>query len=200
MRRRLLAGLLGALALGLPCHAATTAADFAGRLQAGRHVLLIRHAHAPGIGDPPGFMLGRCETQRVLDEAGRRQAARIGQWLREQGVAQARVFTSPWCRCRETAELMQLGPVVVETSLGSFFSQPQQAQAQNARMQAFVAQALAAAPDGALGGRPAAPLVLVTHHVNIREFTGRDIGSGDMVLARVDARGRMVEYQVHPSP
>ncbi len=196
MKRRdvpcLLLGLVGALAHHAGAATTTTSSDLVGRLQGGRHVLLVRHAYAPGVGDPPGFVLDRCETQRVLDEEGRRQAARIGQWLRTQGVAQARVYTSPRCRCRETAELMRLGPVSVEASLGSFFSQPQQAQAQNARLQAFIARAMS--------DRPTQPLVLVTHHVNIREFTGRDIGTGDMVLATVDARGRMVEHRVYPSP
>ncbi len=196
MKRRavpgLLLGLVYAFALADPATAAATTSDLAERLKGGRHVLLVRHAYAPGVGDPPGFVLDRCETQRVLDEEGRRQAVRIGQWMRAQGVAQAQVLTSPWCRCRETADLMKLGPVTVEPSLGSFFSEPQQAQAQNTRLQAFIARALSK--------QPTQPLVLVTHHVNIREFTGRDIGTGDMVLAKVDARGRMIEHRVYPSP
>ena len=67
-----------------------------------------------------------------------------------------------------------------------------QAANSNKKLQAFIASSLA--------GKNAQPLVLVTHHVNIREFMGKDIGSGDMVLARVDAQGRVLDYRIYPSP
>ena len=117
---------------------------------------------------------------KVNDE-GKGQAARIGQWLRSQGLDQADVHSSPWCRCRQTAELLGLGPVSVEASLASFFADPRQSARQNRSLQDFIARTLRSKRDRAL--------VLVTHHVNIREFMGRDVGSGDMVLARVDAQG-----------
>ena len=170
----------------------TQASEVAERLRTDHHVLLIRHAYAPGVGDPPGYSLERCETQRVLNEQGRAQARRIGQWLKAQGVERAEVHTSVWCRCRETAELLGLGPVSVEPSLASFFDQPGRAAASNRALQNFIAANLRA--------RPTQPLILVTHHVNIREFMGRDIGSGDMVLVRVDAQGRMLDYRLYPSP
>lgn len=169
------------------------ASEWAHRLADGTHVLLIRHAHAPGVGDPPGFSLDRCETQRLLNDEGRQQAARIGQWLRAQGVVQADVRTSAWCRCRQTAELLGLGPVTVEPSLGSFFAQPGQAAARNQGLQSFIARSLRDKPKGRA-------LVLVTHHVNIREFVGRDIGTGEMVLAHVDRAGRALSHQLYPSP
>ena len=155
-------------------------------------MLLIRHAYAPGVGDPPGYSLERCDTQRVLNEQGRAQARRIGQWLKAQGLERAEVYTSVWCRCRQTAELLELGPVSVEPSLASFFDQYQRAAAQNQALQAFVAKALRA--------KKGQPLILVTHHVNIREFMGKDIGSGDMVLVRVDAQGRALDHRHYPSP
>jgi phosphohistidine phosphatase SixA len=168
------------------------AGEVAERLRADHHVLLIRHAYAPGVGDPPGYSLERCETQRVLNEQGRAQARRIGQWLKAQGLERAEVYSSAWCRCRQTAELLELGPVTVEPSLGSFFDQYQRAAAQNQALQAFVAKALRTKKGQAL--------VLVTHHVNIREFMGKDIGSGDMVLVRVDAQGRALDHRHYPSP
>lgn len=168
------------------------ASELADRLHDGRHVLLMRHAYAPGVSDPTGYSLQRCETQRLLNEEGRQQAVRAGHWLRGQGVGQARVHSSIWCRCQETAELLKIGPVRVEPALASFFEQPQRAAAQTHALQAFIARALRA--------QPASALVLVTHHVNIRAFMGRDIGVGDMVLARVDAQGRMVESWLYPSP
>jgi 8-oxo-(d)GTP phosphatase len=86
-----------------------------------RHVLLLRHALAPGTGDPSGFQLEDCATQRNLSDAGREQARALGDRLRAAGVAEARVYSSRWCRCLETARLLELGPVEPEPALDSFF-------------------------------------------------------------------------------
>ena len=76
--------------------------------QPGR-VLMLRHATAPGFGDPPEFRLGDCSTQRNLDATGRAQATALGERLRAAGLGEARVFSSAWCRCQETARLLNLG-------------------------------------------------------------------------------------------
>jgi len=69
-------------------------------------VLLIRHASTePGIGDPAGFRLGVCSTQRNLSETGRAEARAIGEWFRRQGLQPAAVLSSQWCRCQDTARL-----------------------------------------------------------------------------------------------
>ncbi|WP_300497950.1 histidine phosphatase family protein, partial [uncultured Methylophaga sp.] len=73
-------------------------------------VIILRHALAPGVGDPEGFDLEECQTQRVLSSEGRQQAIEIGQKLRESGITEAEVFSSEWCRCLETAELLGFGP------------------------------------------------------------------------------------------
>jgi phosphohistidine phosphatase SixA len=82
----------------------------------GGHVALIRHGNAPpGYGgDPPGFKIDDCKTQRNLDERGREQARALGEAFRKHGVRVDRILSSPWCRCLETARLMAVGPV--ETS------------------------------------------------------------------------------------
>ena len=82
-------------------------------LVAGGHVALIRHGNAPpGYGgDPPGFKIDDCTTQRNLDELGRRQARALGEAFRSHGVRVGRILSSPWCRCLETARLMAVGPV-----------------------------------------------------------------------------------------
>jgi phosphohistidine phosphatase SixA len=82
-------------------------------LVAGGHVALIRHGNAPpGYGgDPPGFKVDDCTTQRNLDELGREQARALGEAFRNHGVSVSRVLSSPWCRCLETASLMAVGPV-----------------------------------------------------------------------------------------
>src|SRR4029453_127630 len=78
----------------------------------GGHVALIRHGNAPpGYGDPPGFKIDDCTTQRNLDDRGRGQARALGAAFRQHGVRVDKVLSSPWCRCLETAELLALGPV-----------------------------------------------------------------------------------------
>jgi len=88
-------------------------------LVAGGHIALIRHANAPpGYGgDPPGFKLGDCTTQRNLDELGRQQAQKLGAVFRQRGVRVDRILASPVCRCVDTAELMAVGEVEKSVAL-----------------------------------------------------------------------------------
>jgi hypothetical protein len=97
------------------------------RLTEPGHVLLMRHAHAPGVGDPKGMALGDCSTQRNLDECGRVQARALGGRLHAAGVSDIRVYTSQWCRCSETARLLAVGTVEEMPALNSFFEQPEAA-------------------------------------------------------------------------
>ena len=90
-------------------------------LKTGNHIALLRHALAPGTGDPPEFQLGQCTTQRNLSDEGRDQARTIGGLFRENGIHNVRVFSSQWCRCMETAKLLALGPVAELPLLNSFF-------------------------------------------------------------------------------
>ena len=85
------------------------------------NVLLIRHALAPGFGDPQNFDLNDCSTQRNLDGEGREQAFRIGEKLKASGIKFSKIYSSQWCRCMETAEYMNLGEITVEPGLNSFF-------------------------------------------------------------------------------
>ena len=89
-------------------------------LRAGRHVALMRHTEAPGgVGDPPGFRLDDCATQRNLSAKGRADAARIGARLRSELIAVERIVSSQWCRCMDTATLLELGPVDAEPTFGN---------------------------------------------------------------------------------
>ena len=85
------------------------------------NVLLIRHALAPGFGDPQNFDLNNCSTQRNLDGEGREQAFRIGEKIKVAGIKFSKIYSSQWCRCLETAEYMNLGGISVEPGLNSFF-------------------------------------------------------------------------------
>jgi phosphohistidine phosphatase SixA len=143
------------------------------RMLAGSGVLLIRHAAAPGTGDPEGFRLGDCATQRNLSDGGREQARAIGDWLREHGIERAHVYSSQWCRCLETAEMLDLGPVVELPGLNSFYERPQDRKPNLAAIRDFLK---ARPPRGEL-------LVLVTHQVTISALTGEHTASGHGVLA-----------------
>jgi phosphohistidine phosphatase SixA len=149
-------------------------------LKDGGNVLMIRHASAPGTSDPLDFRIGECATQRNLDGRGRTQAKEIGRWLRRNGVASARVFSSQWCRCLETAELLKMGPVAELPALNSFFDRPQDRKGRLSAMKAFLSEQ---APDGAL-------IILVTHQVNIAALTGEILSSGQGVVLRFTGGGQ----------
>jgi phosphohistidine phosphatase SixA len=149
------------------------------QMKAGGHVLMIRHANAPGGGDPGNFRIGDCSTQRNLDDRGRVQAKRIGQWLRSRGIGSARVYASQWCRCLETAALIDLGPVVELPPLNSFFERPQDRQPNLAGLRDFLAKQPV---DGPL-------IVLVTHFVTISAITGEGVASGEGVVTKLNSGG-----------
>lgn len=171
---------------------AATADHLADALASSDYLLMMRHAEAPGTGDPAGYSLDDCSTQRNLGEGGRRQAVSTGDWLRRQGITRAMLYSSPWCRCKDTAQRLNLGGYVVEPALGSFFDSPHRAKLQTQALSAFVAKALAVKGSEAL--------ILVTHHVNIREFVGENVGFGDMVLVRVGPDGKYISHRLISSP
>jgi len=104
---------IASLLLGASEAVATDGETAWAALVSGGHVALIRHANAPpGYGgDPPGFRLDDCKTQRNLDEIGRQQARALGEAFRRHGVRVDRILSSPVCRCMDTAELMAVGEV-----------------------------------------------------------------------------------------
>jgi hypothetical protein len=148
-------------------------------MNSGGHVLMIRHAIAPGGGDPPNFRIGDCSTQRNLSDPGREQARRIGRWLRARGIGGARVYSSQWCRCLETAELISLGPVIPLPALNSFFDRPQDREPNLAALDRFLAKQPL---DGRL-------IVLVTHFVTISGVTGLGVASGEGVVLKLNGGG-----------
>jgi hypothetical protein len=91
-------------------------------LRADGHDALIRHASAPGpVGDPADYKLDDCATQRNLSEQGRAEARAMGERFRTQRVKVGKVISSEWCRCRQTAELMNIGPVEVAPTFNNAF-------------------------------------------------------------------------------
>jgi broad specificity phosphatase PhoE len=149
-------------------------------LKSSGHVALLRHALAPGTGDPPEFDLRDCATQRNLSDEGRRQAARIGARFRANGMPGARVLSSQWCRCLETANLLGLGPVEELPVLNSFFQRRERRDEQTQDLARWLS-------DQSAG----TPLVLVTHQVNITALTGIYPASGELVVVRIATDGEV---------
>lgn len=173
MRRRELAGL----AL-LPWANARAADDdaFLRVVREGGCAVVFRHGQTvAGIGDPPGFALEACATQRNLNDEGRAQARRIGEWFSGHGLRPAAVRSSAWCRCQDTAR-GAFGAVDVWSPLNSTFDDAALSPAATARLR----EALRAIP--ATGFE-----VWVTHQVNISALTGRFAASGEGFV--VDAAG-----------
>lgn len=149
-------------------------------------IWMMRHALAPGYGDPSDMVLGRCETQRTLNDVGRSQAQAAGAWLKARGLSPAEVLASPWCRTMETAALLGVGQVAAHPGLASFF---QRGDAQT--IQAALVQRVQQYVQGPM----VKPLVLVTHQVNISAYTGRGVASGEILEVRVNAAGQAVSQR-----
>jgi len=154
-----------------PCHA-----EMIERMKAGGHILMIRHALAPGSGDPAHFRIGDCSTQRNLDDRGRRQAKAIGAWLRSNGITSARVYSSQWCRCLETAKLLEMGSVAELPSLNSFYEMTQDGEPNLKALRTFIAQQPS---DGVL-------IIMVTHFVTISAVANEAVSSGEGVLLELN--------------
>lgn len=163
--RLLICGLLPAL---LPVHADEALWS---RLKAGGYVILVRHgATDPGAGDPPGFKLDDCATQRNLNAAGRDEAARLGAAFRAHAIPVAGVRSSRWCRCLETARVA-FGAAEPWPALDNTFDAPQRREPQMREVRKALTGPVA---DG--------NLVLVTHGVNIYALTGISPATAELVI------------------
>ena len=155
------------------------------------YVLLMRHALAPGVGDPSNFKLGDCSTQRNLSAEGREDAREIGEWLKRRDIPVLRVESSRWCRARETAELLNIGKVRANKNLDSLFEEvdpigdPQTAKISKRIVNHRQTRGL---------------LVMVGHFVNISALTGVGVESGEGVLVRANAKGELKVMGFSPAP
>ena len=132
-------------------------------------VVFMRHALAPGFGDPANFALGHCATQRNLDNVGRKQAMEIGAEIRRSATNFTEVLSSEWCRCNETAELLGLGPWVPFSGLNSFFQDFADKDVVLKKLEQKLRQL-----------EPGVTL-MVTHQVVITSVTGQAVGSGEFI-------------------
>jgi broad specificity phosphatase PhoE len=155
---------------------AQTADPFWRLLREGGCAVLMRHAQTEaGLGDPPGFALGQCHTQRNLSAAGREQSRRVGEAFRRQDINIAAVRSSAWCRCTDTAQLA-FGRHAQWPALNSFFQGQGDGNAQTREVLETVAAL-----------RAPINWVLVTHQVNISALTGEYPSMGEIFVTRPDA-------------
>jgi broad specificity phosphatase PhoE len=181
-RRAVLRCVLVGAGLAWPGAARADDAALWALLQGGGQVVLLRHAATTaGVGDPPGFALDDCSTQRNLSEQGRRDAQRLGKVLRQRRVPVARVLSSPWCRCLDTARLVFGRKAQVEPALGNLFGRPERTTEQVAELRRLVRRAE--------GGN----LFMVTHGSTTSALTGVSPAQGEMVVLRPLAGG---DFQV----
>jgi phosphohistidine phosphatase SixA len=168
-----------AAALLWPCAAHADEATWA-LLKKGGQVVLVRHALTdPGVGDPPGFALDDCKTQRNLSERGREEAQRLGAAIRARGIPVAKVLSSPWCRCIETAKIA-FGGSETNAALGNLFEHPQNRERQLIAFRALVAKA-----------PPKGNLILVTHGSTTLAFTGVSPATAEMVVVTPTGNGQV---------
>jgi phosphohistidine phosphatase SixA len=152
-------------------------------LQQGKpgYMVLMRHAEAPGTGDPANFQLGDCSTQRNLSAAGRSQAAKIGQVFRDRAIPIATILSSQWCRCLDTARLLDLGAVKPFPALNSFFQDSTREPSQTATVRQWIKT----------HSTQKGVSILVTHQVNITALTNIFPKSGELVVLHTAADGRI---------
>jgi broad specificity phosphatase PhoE len=153
-------------------------------LRADSTVALMRHADAPGpFGDPPGFKLEDCATQRNLSTKGRTDAAAIGARLKAKGARLGKIVSSPWCRCLDTARLMDVGPVAIEPAFSNVVVLREQRDALTTRGRNVVR-----------AWKGPGTLLVVTHGANIQALIGgANPASGEIVVIAAPFDGPLRE-------
>lgn len=145
-------------------------------LREGARVVLMRHAATSGgAGDPAGFRLEDCATQRNLTEKGRADAKAAGERIRSQKIPVGKILSSQWCRCRDTATLMALGPIEIAETFNNAYTFSDRRDELTKGARAVIA-----------GWKGPGVLVVVTHGANILPLTGFQPAEGEMVIVEGD--------------
>ena len=147
-------------------------------LRSGQAIAMMRHAIAPGTSDPAEFRLNDCNTQRNLSDQGREQAKRIGNRFREHAISSAKIYSSQWCRCLNTAKLLELGQPQELEVINSFFMQFERREPQTQALTDWIAMQ-----------NHDEPIILVSHQVNITALTGIYPVSGEVVFIQPSEDG-----------
>ena len=143
------------------------------QLEDGGKLIFIRHAYAPGNGDPAGFNLNDCSTQRNLSDDGRKQAQRIGEFFTKNKIEIDKVLSSEWCRCKETAKIA-FKNYSTNSFLNSFYSS-KFSKNKDKQVKAFnyYVKNLESNKN----------LIFVTHYVFISEVLNYGPSSGEIVVS-----------------
>ena len=143
------------------------------QLEDGGKLIFIRHAYAPGSGDPNDFNLNDCSTQRNLNEDGIKQAKNIGNFFKKNKIKIYKVFSSEWCRCKETAKIA-FNDFSTKNFLNSFYSPKfQKNKSKQVKELSNYVQNLDSKKN----------LILITHYVLIYEILGYAPSSGEIVIS-----------------
>ena len=141
-------------------------------LKKGGNIIFIRHAIAPGNGDPQNFDISNCSTQRNLSKDGELQALKIGKFFKENDIKLTKVLSSEWCRCKDTAKIA-FGNYETKNFLNSFYDErfSENKDKQILDFQKFIGN-----------WNKTGNLVLVTHYVVIFEILDLTTSSGEIVV------------------
>ena len=138
----------------------------------GGKLIFIRHAYAPGGGDPDNFEISRCSSQRNLNDVGIAQSINIGKFFSENNILIDSVLSSEWCRCKQTAEYA-FKNYEIKNFLNSFYSKKfsQNKSSQMKELKEYIKK---------WHGKK--NLVLVTHYVVILEILNLSASSGEIIV------------------
>ena len=141
-------------------------------LKRGGNLIFIRHAYAPGGGDPKNFEINDCKTQRNLSNNGREQAKKIGSYFKDNNIPIGKVYSSEWCRCKETASIA-FSDFETKSFLNSFFSSRfiRNKDSQIKKFKTFINN-----------WNKDKNLVFVTHYVVIKEILNINSSSGEVII------------------
>ena len=142
-------------------------------LKKGGKIIFIRHAYAPGGGDPNNFDINDCDTQRNLNNEGRFQSKKIGDFFKKNEISIEKVYSSEWCRCKETASIA-FRSFETKNFLNSFFSErfAKNRENQVENFNKFI--------NNWNGKRN---LIFVTHYVVISEILNYAPASGEIIVS-----------------
>ena len=141
-------------------------------LKNGKKVVFIRHAIAPGNGDPDNFDISDCSTQRNLNEKGRDQSKKIGEFFRSNKILFDKVLSSEWCRCKDTG-IIAFGDIETFSALNSFY---------DARFSKNKDKQIKQLKEYIKNWDGKKNLILITHYVVILEILGLGVTSGEIII------------------
>ncbi len=153
-------------------------------LKDGKVVALMRHAIAPGNGDPSEFTIGDCKTQRNLSSEGVQQAQSIGAQIKAFGISDVDIYSSQWCRCTDTGTELDFGAPQELPILNSFYEDRSTAEQQTNELRKWITEHLSI--DKPNNNAATKSAILVTHQVNITALTGVYPSSGEIVFVAMN--------------